>query len=268
MKVRFAKPGTQLSTYIERYWSWENEATTRVYLPHIPPGVGIDLFFHYKNPFEIADKGVLPSSHLIFSGDKSCKILPAAQTGFLVARFRCSMFRNFTPVPLHQLADTFVDAYTIWGSEGKDLEEQIGSADSMGERIRLLEAFLYRQLGKYGRQSKGWDTVVHTLYYHHEEARLNQLAKEMNISPRHFRRIFFEISGMTPKHFQQLCRFKTVLRQLLINNDTSYLPVALEHGYFDQMHFIKEFKRLMNTTPSAFLTAENLASHFYYKRLE
>jgi methylphosphotriester-DNA--protein-cysteine methyltransferase len=72
---------------------------------------------------------------------------------------------------------------------------------------------------------------------------------------------------MTPKHFQQLSRFHAALKQLLINNDSKYLPVALDKGYFDQMHFIKEFKRFMNETPSAFLTTNNFGSHFYYASL-
>ncbi|MDN5285750.1 MAG: uncharacterized protein JWR38_2024 [Mucilaginibacter sp.] len=266
MKVRFAKPDQLLSPYIERYWSWENEENKSCYLPHVPPGAGIDLYFHYKRPFAIRDTGILASSHLLYSGNKSSSILPTDEVGFIVVRFRCSMFGNFTPIPTHELENAFVDAGTIWKTVGKQLEEEIGIAETIEERVKLLDEFLLQQLSQYHRPVLNyWKGIIYTLYYHHDEARLDQLAQQMKITPRHFRRVFYEVSGMTPKHFQQLSRFRAVLKHLLINNDSNYLPIALEMGYFDQMHFIKEFKNFMNITPSVFLAPNNFQSHFYYK---
>lgn len=265
MKIRFAKPYQLLSPYIERYWSWENEGNDSCYLPHVPPGVGIDLYFHYKDTFSIQDIGGLAHSHLLYSKDQSYRILPSTRVGFIVIRFRCGMFGNFTSVPTHEFADAFVDANMIWKTEGKQLEEQVGIAKTLEERINLLEVFLMRKLGRYQKSVPNyWKEVMDILYYHHEDARLDELARQIRITPRHFRRVFYEVSGITPKHFQQLSRFRAVLKQLLLNNNSDYLPVALDKGYFDQMHFIKEFKRFMNITPTNFFIPDNFQAHFYY----
>jgi len=264
VKIDFAKPGPLLSAYIERYWAWENEEATPSYMPHVPPGVGIDLYFHYKTPFKIKNVGSMAQSHLTHSRQRSCSILPSVEVGFIVVRFRCSMFSNFTSIPLHEFADTFADAGTIWGSEGKDLEEQIAAADDLQERIRLLENFLLIQLERHRKPLHAWKPIVDTLFYHHDEVKLHELAKQMKITPRHFRRSFIAVSGMSPKHFQQLSRFRNTLKYLLVCKSTHYLPVALDKGYFDQMHFIKEFKAFMDTTPSAFLNPDNFGAHFYY----
>lgn len=264
MKISFFKPHQLLSSYIDRYWSWENDESGTHYLPHIPPGVSVDLYFHYRKPFTVAGRGMLSSSHVIHSGENSSRILPSDQIGFIVVRFRCGMFGNFSSVPLHELADTFADAAMIWGEKGRQLEEQIATAASLEERVRLIESFLLRQLSIHQKPASVWNWVSDQLYYHHDEMRLEQLAKKMKITPRHFRRAFREASGLTPKRFQQLSRFHTVLKQLLIKGNLDYHTVALHKGYYDQMHFIKEFKQFMNETPSVFLNQENINSHFYY----
>jgi len=267
MKIRFAQPHPLLSDYIERYWSWESENETPYNMPHVAPGTGVDFYFHYQQPFNVNYHGTLPVSHLIYSAKQSCKILPAGNIGFVAVRFRCAMFGNFAKMPLYELADSYADAEAIWKLKGKQLENQITETPTFEERIELLEIFFLQQLDACKKSVSVWKGVVDELYYKHEDVRLDQLAKELKITPRHFRRSFYDVSGMAPKRFQQLSRFKAVLKQLLINNDTNYLPIALEHGYFDQMHFIKEFKNFMGITPSSFLTANCFQSHFYYKSL-
>lgn len=267
MKIRFAKPHPLLNSFIERYWSWESEGKAPCYMPHLSPGTGLDFYFHYQQPFRVDSLGALPASHLIHSGQNSCQILPATHIGFVAVRFRCAMFGNFVKMPVYELADTFADAGTIWKLKGKELEEQMALAPTFEERTQLLESFFWQQLNTHKKSPSLWKDIVDDLYYNHEEVKLDQLAKKMRITPRHFRRAFREASGITPKHFQQLARFHAALKQLLIKSDSKYLPVALDKGYFDQMHFIKEFKRFMNETPTTFLTTNNFRSHFYYTSL-
>jgi len=267
MKIVFTRPHPLLSTYIDRYWSWESENMESSCMPHISPGSGMDFYFHYRQPFIIDDHGPLPASHLIYSDSRSRRILPAGQIGFIAVRFRCAMFGNFTKIPVHELTDSFVDAGTLWNSKGQQIEEQMAVSLSFEERARLLEIFFLQQLEMHKKKISIWKDVTNELFYHHDDLRLNQLAKKMKITPRHFRRAFREANGMTPKHFQQLSRFRSVLKQLLIGRNTNYLPVALDKGYFDQTHFIKEFKKFMGETPTSFLTNNNFKSHFYYPSL-
>src|ERR1700754_1825109 len=100
MNIQFIKPSFLLSPYIERYWAWENvEDKKEIYLPYVPPGIGLDMFLHYKDPFVIDQKGKLPASHLLFSFEHSSQILPSASVGFIAIRFKAGKFRNFTDIP-------------------------------------------------------------------------------------------------------------------------------------------------------------------------
>jgi AraC-like DNA-binding protein len=54
---------------------------------------------------------------------------------------------------------------------------------------------------------------------------------------------------------------------LLLQRKRKYLDVALEHGYYDQSHFLKEFKNYVSEYPTSFLQEQNFMSHFYNEKL-
>ncbi|MBS1690227.1 MAG: hypothetical protein JSS96_15970 [Bacteroidetes bacterium] len=119
MNFVFIRPNQVLSPYIERYWICESNTEEETYMPRILPGVGMDLFLHYKSSFIVEGKGQLPSSHIIFSGERYSDILPMKNVGFIAIRFRAAMFKNFTEIPFSKLADSFLDVETIWSRNGK-----------------------------------------------------------------------------------------------------------------------------------------------------
>ena len=53
------------------------------------------------------------------------------------------------------------------------------------------------------------------------------------------------------------------MRHLLLARETDYLDAALERGYYDQAHFIREFEAFAKESPGRFLTPRNFMSHFY-----
>ncbi|HTI08912.1 MAG TPA: AraC family transcriptional regulator [Puia sp.] len=273
MNIQFIKPNGTLSSYIDRYWSWDFSGQPshpdgeRIYLPRVAPGVGLDFFIHHREPFVIDEKGKLPDSHLIFSPERCAKILPATSVGFIAIRFRAGMFKNFTEIPFYELTDHYPDMEGIWGNDGSQLLRRINSVQHLSDKVALLEPFLLRLLDRHRKDTPLWNHILDELYHHHDTWRLEQLAKEGGWSYRHFRRKFKEETGLTPKHFQRLARFHATLKPLLLGRERRYLSAALDNGYFDQTHFIKEFHYFLDTTPSEFLQENNFMSHFYYSRL-
>ena len=262
MNVLFSHPSPQLNPYIERYWGWDTEANS--YMPTIPPGVGADFFIHYKIPFTTEQNGKLPVSHLHFSLEHPTEILPG-NVGFIAIRFRTGMLKHFTQTPLAELANACPDAQALWGNPGRQMITRLNGIGNFKDKVTQLDQSLMKLLKPQSRE--GWPQVINALYHHSDTLKLQDLAGQTNLSYRHFRRRFVEETGITPKHFQHLVRFRRTLKPLLMSKERHYLSEALGNGYFDQMHFIKDCKRFLNTTPGDFLQEKNFMSHFYYPAL-
>jgi AraC-like DNA-binding protein len=81
--------------------------------------------------------------------------------------------------------------------------------------------------------------------------KIEELANSLNISRRFLEKEFKKYIGMTPKKYTQIERFKKILK----NKDRKSLDAALEYGYYDQSHFIKEFKEFSGETPRKFFSS-------------
>ncbi|SFZ93414.1 AraC-type DNA-binding protein [Flaviramulus basaltis] len=92
------------------------------------------------------------------------------------------------------------------------------------------------------------------------------LAEKLGISLRHFRRKFKEVIGVSPKYFCKVIQLNTVF-EMLNSSDTEKLHhLALDCGYYDQAHFINDFKKLIGDSPRSFLTGEHSYVRTYLGR--
>ena len=85
-----------------------------------------------------------------------------------------------------------------------------------------------------------------------DELSLNELAKECNVSQRYLQKIFLERVGLRPKQFQRIVRFQKALEYLNAKPAGRLTTIAHDAGYFDQSHFIREFKKFTGLRPSQY----------------
>lgn len=264
MKLLNLKPNQYLRPYVSRYWLWENEPS----LPQILPGTGTELMFHYHAPFvgenQKEERFVVPACHILSPRYGRYRINPNKNYGFISVRFRAGAFRHFCRQSSTDLIDSFIDINDIWGKKGKEFGNRMLGAKSLEERIIIIESFLMEFLSMYQHSPSWLDTAVHKVY---GAAKLQEISSDLFISDRQLQRKFREAVGVSPKTFQRISHFERVLKHLLLNKKQEYLPSALEHGYYDQSHFIKDFKTYVGEYPSLFLQDQNFMSHFYNEKL-
>lgn len=82
---------------------------------------------------------------------------------------------------------------------------------------------------------------------------VNELCEETGLSMRHFQRRFRQLTGQNPKHYARVCRVSHAVHLKELQPDLSWTAVALEAGYSDQSHFIRDFKGLTGILPRDFL---------------
>ena len=88
------------------------------------------------------------------------------------------------------------------------------------------------------------------------------LARRVNLSSRQLERRFLDSVGMTPKRFCRIRRFQRVL-QAMEEPGANWADAAVQCGYYDQAHLIRDFRRFSGLTPACLLGADtDLAAHF------
>ena len=88
------------------------------------------------------------------------------------------------------------------------------------------------------------------LRQHHGNANLDWLADQTNLSIRHFRRLTLSLTGLSPKHLARILRFRRALHLKTIDPNSTWTSAALNAGYFDQAHFIRDHRALTGQTPT------------------
>ena len=73
--------------------------------------------------------------------------------------------------------------------------------------------------------------------------------------------------GISPKQLGKVIRLQTALKMLLNHKTETLTQIAYENEYYDQAHFIKDFKEFTGTNPKEFLEdRQNVLSSLFYKK--
>lgn len=151
--------------------------------------------------------------------------------------------------------DQVFDPRDVIGSPVKTLHMQMLEAKSIKNRIDLIESFLIRRLIHNQKKVFKIDKVGHmlsTIKRNATENNLSLIANQHNVTPRYLNKLIYQYTGLTPKSYNKISRFQLSL-PLIGKSDQSLTSIAYSCGYFDQSHFIRDFKFFTNVTPSAYL---------------
>ncbi|MFA5264549.1 MAG: helix-turn-helix transcriptional regulator [Opitutaceae bacterium] len=250
---------------MDRIWGWESHSA--VPLPLILPGTGAELVFHYGAPFAIREESgerLFPGRTLVFClRSHACQLVATGPVGFMAVRVRGEALRHFAKAPLVSWIDGVVPIEAGLGCDWTDVPELLAAASGFRARVAIIEARLDGYLSQREVRPSLVDQTVAKLYRSTDSARIAEVAGGLNMSARHYERLFRDATGLTPKRFQRVARFHHAMRQLLLEKRTNYLGTALECGFYDQAHFIHECRDLTGRSPGELLTRERFLSHFY-----
>jgi AraC-like DNA-binding protein len=134
----------------------------------------------------------------------------------------------------------------------KSLTNLILETPSSLGKIQLLNSFFTKKLmTSKTRFNTVFANALSSFYLHNNENNVNLFLKENSISERQLERIFKVNVGITPKQFLRIMRFEKSLA-VLKNNKKSLGDLAFIMEYFDESHFIREFKEFTGITPNKF----------------
>lgn len=151
-------------------------------------------------------------------------------------------------VPASELADRSLPLEALLpASRVRDASERLLSAQSLTERIEVVQHLLLEL--PFARDRVVARAVDLMSASAARVPSIAAVARELDLSERQLERRFLQRVGVTPKRFAKLCRFERAL--LLLPSAPSLGRLARDVGYYDQSHFIREFRSYAGSAPSA-----------------
>ena len=179
----------------------------------------------------------------------------ATGVDILGVKFTTTGIHMLTGMGMRHLADNIVSADCVWGREVEWLCEAMYEAPDTLGMIQVLEQFLYKKLKSNQKWNLNKSLEAAVYYMHHNTYSLKEIKERTFLSERTLERYFASHIGLSPKKYARICRFNAVKEALDKNPRGDWHELVYSFGYFDQSHFIKEFKTLSGKTPRQYLAS-------------
>lgn len=154
-------------------------------------------------------------------------------------------------IPMGELSWRIIDLEDVFGADIGLLCEAVSEASSWGERFALMEAFLLRRFaGMAVPQPAAF--MLRKLNDADGQISIRAVAEEIGCSQKHLITLFRNAVGTTPKNYCRLLRFEKALRLMQSGSTPNWADIAAACGYYDQSHFIREFRAFTGETPNMF----------------
>lgn len=256
MRHQIFEPNRDLAAFVKCYWTLESPKEKTPTRNIIVPDGCMKFIFHYGDLYKHHPKNgssaVLPKCFLIGQLTRPYEVEPTGETGTFFVCFHPNGFLPFTTIPIKEMENTAVPLEKLFGKDGQEIEQKILNANTTSERINFIETFLFTRLTDAETVDHIVKSTVETILKANGQFSVNELSEQNNINRRQLVRKFSSAIGLSPKQLSKTIRIQATLKTLLTKEVTRLTDLAYENEYFDQAHFIKDFKEFTGLTPKEF----------------
>lgn len=256
MNYQTYKPPANLTEIVRHYWTLEgNVSHNKEYVHRTMANFCPELIFHYGGPFRevVQDNSIKTTFITGIHGqtDKIRRFMTTENYGIFGVILQPYVIPLILDVSSVEINNQLIDLPSILGKEGILLSEKILGAKDTITRIQTVNDFLKGKLKSYKRPE-----IIRAANFicdNNGVVDVKKIAAQSFLSQRQFERNFKELIGFSPKSFTRLVRFKSLVNEYN-KGDKSLTQVAHDFGYYDQSHFIQEFKSFSGYKPNTYFS--------------
>ena len=238
-------PDIQLTPWVKNYW-WSDGFISSDVLPKVFPDGCTDVMFIFDRIKGTSFAGIFGMMTTFINVD-----FPASTQMFGV-RFKPAGIAAFTRVPVSEFTDRAVEFALVDSWFDKSFYEILPEKQSVEEMITHTNNQLIKQFSYLYHFDKKIIHAVDLIRQAKGKLSLTDVASDICLCQRHFERKFKSTVGVSPKMFAKIFRFKHAAQCLQNYPHKDLLTIAVECGYYDHAHLIKDFKSLSGNTPTDF----------------
>ncbi len=157
-------------------------------------------------------------------------------------------------MPMREFTGRVVELEAVLGREINRLRERMQESSDDNGRFDLAESWLLERLRAGRTSTRAVHYAVQAIRKGDEGLRIGRIAEEIGLSHKHLLREFDRCVGLTPKMFARVCAFQKAIAWIGHKAEVDWADTAAACGYYDQPHFIHEFRAFSGLTPSSYLT--------------
>ena len=272
MRFQLIQPHPLLKPYIEKMWVFESSGKMPAEdLKLVVPNGNIKLTVAFRNGivaaingqrFASKEQGIsltgLVDVPVILDADKDIA------TGTLCAEFNPQGAYRFFRMPLNEIKNQIRPLDDILGTVAKQLEEQMVNIESVPGKVVLLQQFLLNQL-LLQEEDTIFEYCAARIISSKGKITVKELEKKTGYSSRWLNMKFTDKLGISPKNLSTIIRFKQYYNAVANNAELSFMKNDFYDLYYDQSHFMKEFKRFTGLSYSGFENTTNDFGKLFYK---
>jgi AraC-like DNA-binding protein len=254
-------PAPPLDAYVENLWYWEGEAPNDrpVHAKDTIMASGrVGILINLKHDElawydgdRFARRNTLKGISLCGT-HASAFAIDAWQPHMLGVQFRPGGSFPFFAAPARHFRDAHISLHDIWGADAERLHQRLVQAPTPRAKFEILEAaliaFAPRPLERHPAVA-----LALTRLAGGRPTSVAALAAEADVSHKTFIRLFAEEVGFTPKLYLRVARFQRVLAAIFAVPQVDWGDAVEQGGYFDQSHFIRDFREFSGLTPTEYL---------------
>jgi len=217
------------------------------------PQGGFGIVFNFGDTLRLDAQVVAEPIFLDGANSVSRRLGFLGQVELMGVRFYEGGAYPFLGVPLNELRNelTLLDALDRPGL--LRLHARLQEAASLPARINLLEAWLLGRLALGKERNVLIPASLTMLRQREGHLPIPELARALALSQRQLERLYQSQVGVSPKQYAQLLRVETARLALKHMTEQTTTTLAAELGFYDQSHFIREFRAVIGMTPYAYL---------------
>jgi AraC-like DNA-binding protein len=255
MRDKVFLPSDILSRYVKYYWTCAHDKDALEVM--FPTGC-MELCIDISNGDTIRHRGdqsmTVPRLEVLGHWTIPTKATIKKGNTCLITRFHPYAGSLFFPNQVSDFTNESIDLSDIFSKESSEFYQRLMEQPLLEQKVNVLETFLIDRLV---RARKNQDKIAlveglcDSICRNGESFNMERLAEEFGFSKRYIQKLFLNYVGISPNNFFSVQRFNKSL-ELVRSANRSLTYIAYECGYYDQAHFIREFKSYTGITPSRF----------------
>jgi len=270
MRYHEIRPLPPLAKYVECIWTLESDTFSSNAPPErILPDGCVELILNFGAAFEehSADGNAhrQPTRFLVGQMTGPVLIAPTGEVQLLGIRFHPGGTFPFFRLPMHELTDTWVELGGLSSKLERELTSGVEELPSISQKVAAVQQRLVSQI-----QAKRIDSLPLALagkmVARGGVVSLEELVADSGLSGRQLERRFLQEVGLGPKLLARILRFQQVFRAVE-RNDVQWAPIAVECGYYDQSHLIRDFQQFARQSPAVLFAQQSQLTESFTRKL-